>query len=75
MRKRGVLGGYLDTIISESSLLAERRGEDLIANQHNTKVDQAKMPPSSALLRCRQQLQLATLRVIAVLARGLRGPV
>jgi len=73
--KRGVLGGYLDTINYESSLLAERRGEDLIANQRGVKVDQAKMSGGSALLRYRHRLQVATLRVLAVLTRGLMGPV
>lgn len=73
MAKRGVLGGYLDTIIYESSLLAERRREDLIANQHRTNVDQAKRG-GSVLQRYRHRLQVATLRVKAVLARGLRGP-
>lgn len=33
MAKRGVLGGYLDTIVYESSLLSEKRGEDLIASR------------------------------------------
>jgi hypothetical protein len=72
MAKRGILGGYLDTIIYESSLLAERRGQD---RQHQPKVDQAKRLAGSPVLHYRRWLQVVTHYVMAALARGLKGRV
>ena len=44
-----VLGGYLDTTIYESSLLAERRGQDLIGGRRAANIGLTKMPPDSIL--------------------------
>ena len=70
MPKRGILGGYLDTVIYESSLLAGRRGQD---RQHQPKVDQAKRLAGSPVLHYRRWLQVVTHHVMAALARGLKG--
>ena len=74
MAKRGVLGGYLDTTIYEPSLLAERRGQDLIAGSRGANAGLAKMPPDSALMRYRHLVRATMQRVITALRRCLRGP-
>ena len=69
-----VLGGYLDTTIYHSSLLAERRRQDLIAGRRVANVGLAKLPPDSARMRYRNRLRATMQRVITALRRCLRGP-